>query len=141
MDRRQFLQGSLLVAAALQGCHTMESGASSASGLTNTLTSQLGVSSQQASAGVGSMLNYAQGRLSPEQWSTVSKSLPGADTYLKSAGDALGAGKITSAAGLDSAFTKLGMSPDMVKKFAPIVSDYAGKYGSAAAKSLLTGVF
>ena len=42
---------------------------------------------------------------------------------------------------LGSAFSKLGMSPDMVGKFAPIVSDYAGKYGSSAAKNLLAGVF
>jgi hypothetical protein len=33
------------------------------------------------------------------------------------------------------------MSPEMVNKFAPIVADYAGKYGSSAAKSLLAGVF
>ena len=141
MDRRQFLQGTLLIAAALQGCSSMEPATSSAAGLTNSLTSQLGVSSQQASAGVGSMLNYAKGRLSPEQWNTVSKSLPGADSYLKSAGDALGAGNITSTSGLNSAFSKLGMSPDMVQKFAPIVTDYAGKYGGSAAKSLLAGVF
>jgi hypothetical protein len=142
MDRRQFLQGSLLVAAALQGCSTtMESGMSSTSALTDSLTSQLGVTSKQASAGVGSMLNYAQGKLSPDQWSSVSKSLPGADSYLRSASDAVGTGNITSADGLNSAFSKLGMNPDMVKKFAPIVSDYAGKYGGSAAKSLLAGVF
>jgi outer membrane protein OmpA-like peptidoglycan-associated protein len=61
-------------------------------GLTNSLTSQLGVTSEQASAGVGSMLNYAKGKLSPEQWSTVSKSIPGADSYLNSASKALGSG-------------------------------------------------
>ena len=77
IDRRQFLQGSLLMAASLQGCATAESWMGSSSALTDSLTSQLGVTSQQASAGVGSMLNYAKGRLSPEQWSAVSKSIPG----------------------------------------------------------------
>jgi hypothetical protein len=33
------------------------------------------------------------------------------------------------------------MSPDMVKKFQPIVLDYAGKYGGSTAKSLLASVF
>ncbi|MGH8682682.1 MAG: DUF2780 domain-containing protein [Burkholderiales bacterium] len=141
MNRRQFLYGSLVLAAALQGCGTMESGAGSASALTNSLTSQLGVTSQQASAGVGSMLNYAKGKLSPDQWSSLSKSMPGADSYLRSASDALGTGNITSTSGLNSAFSKLGMSPDMVNKFKPIISDYAGKYGGSAVKSALAGVF
>lgn len=141
MDRRRFLQGSLLMAAALQGCATAESWMGSSAALTNSLTSQLGVTSQQASAGIGSMLNYAKGKLSPGDWGTVSKSLPGADSYLKAASDTLGSGNITSSAGLNSAFSKLGMSPEMVNKFVPIVSDYVGKQGGAAAKSLLAGVF
>ena len=148
MDRRQFLQGSLLLVAILQGCATAESGMSSAAsgmgsaaGLTNSLTSQLGVTSTQAAGGLGSIMNYAQARLSPSDFGTVSKALPGAESYMKTASDAIGGGKITSTAGLDSAFAKLGMSPDMVDKFMPIVSDYVGKQGGAAAKSLLTGLF
>ncbi len=141
MHRRQFLQGSLVLAVALPGCASMESATSGAASLTNSLTSQLGVTSQQASGGVGSMLNYAKGKLSPEQWSSLSKSMPGADSYMRSASDAVGTGNITSTADLNSAFSKLGMSPDMVKKFQPIVLDYAGKYGGSSAKSLLAGVF
>jgi len=141
MERRRFLYASFVLAAALQGCHTMESGMGSASALTNSLTSQLGVTSQQASAGVGSMLNYAKGKLSPDQWSSLTKSMPGTDSYLKSASDALGSGNITSTSDLNSAFSRLGMSPDMVNKFKPIVSEYAGKYGGSTVKSALASVF
>jgi Protein of unknown function VcgC/VcgE (DUF2780) len=144
MDRRQFLQGSLLAAAVLQGCSSVESGMSSAGsamGLTNSLTSQLGVSPKQAAGGVGSIMNYAQSRLSPSDFGTISKAMPGVDSYMKTADEALGGSNITSMAGLDSAFSKLGMNPDMVGKFVPIVSNYVGEYGGGAAKSLLAGLF
>lgn len=137
MKRRQFFSACVVLAAALHGCSTMESSSS----VVNSLTSQLGVTSQQASAGVGSMLNYAQGRLPASDFAAVSKSLPGADSYMRTASDALGSAPIKDAAGLNSAFSRLGMSPDMVNKFYPIVSDYVGKQGGAAAKSVLAGVF
>jgi hypothetical protein len=105
----------------------------------DSLTSQLGVTPQQAAGGVGSMLSDAKGQLSPNDFSTVASALPGADKYMSLASDAFGS--ISNSAALGSAFSKLGMSPDMVSKFAPIVTDYAGKYGSSAAKNLLAGVF
>ena len=87
------------------------------------------------------MLSYAKGQLSPGDFSTVASALPGVDKYMSLASEVLGVGSISSTAALGSAFSKLGMSPDMVGKFAPIVSAYAGKYGSPAAKNLLAGVF
>jgi hypothetical protein len=137
MKRRQFFSACLVLAAALHGCSTVESSSS----VVNSLTKQLGVTPQQASAGVGSMLNYAQGRPPAGDFATVSKAMPGADTYMRTASDALGAAPIKDAAGLNSAFSRLGMSPDMVNKFYPIVSDYVGQQGGAAAKGLLAGVF
>ena len=41
-------------------------------------------------------------------------------------------------AGLTSVFSKLGMQPDMVDKFKPIVTEYVGKTGGDQAKNLLT---
>src|SRR5262245_18859687 len=142
MQRRHFLQSILVAAAALQGCeHTPHTAAAPSSSIVDSLTKQLGVTQQQAAGGVGSMLSYAQGQLSPSDFSTVTKALPGADSYMKMASDYLGGGTINSASGLGSAFSRLGMNPEMVNKFAPIVVDYAGKYGSSAAKSILAGVF
>jgi hypothetical protein len=129
----------LVVVAALQGCSSNPLKGSSS--VVDSLTGQLGVTPQQATGGVGSMLNYAKGQLSPGDFSTVTSALPGAESYMKLASDYLGGGTISSASGLGSAFSRMGMSPDMVGKFAPIVADYAGKYGSSAAKNLLAGVF
>jgi hypothetical protein len=142
MRRRHLLQTILVATAALQGCSGMPSmGSMGSASVVDSLTSQLGVTPQQATGGVGSMLSYAKGQLSPSDFSTVASALPGADKYMSLASEALGVGPISSTAALGSAFSKLGMSPDMVSKFAPIVTDYAGKYGSAAAKNLLAGVF
>jgi hypothetical protein len=52
----------------------------------------------------------------------------------------LGGANIGDKAGLQSAFSKLGMTPDMVNKFAPIVTDYVGKAGGEQARNLLAGV-
>jgi len=142
MDRRQLLQGLLLLAVALQGCAATQSpAASSTTALTTSLMSQLGVSAPQATGGIGAILSYAKSSLSPEKWDTVAKSIPGADSYLKTASDALGGGSITSAAGVGEAFSKLGMSPEMAKQFTPIVADQAGKIGGDTAKSLILGLF
>jgi len=138
MKRRQFLLGIVATAAAIPGCDTMSSmGAMGSSNVVSSLTSQLGVTPTQATGGVGSILAYAKDRLSPADFGTVSKALPGSDTYLKAAGDLVPGGKIDSMAGLNAAFSKLGMSPDMVGKFMPIVTDYVGKAGGDTAKNLL----
>jgi len=105
--------------------------------LTDTLSKQLGVSSNQAEAGVGAMLDTGKSKLSPAQFEQVSKAIPGADKYLKAAKDALGGSQITD---LNTAFSKLGMSPDMVGKFKPVVLDYVGKVGGSSTKSLLASV-
>jgi hypothetical protein len=52
----------------------------------------------------------------------------------------LGGANISDKAGLQSAFSKLGMSPDMLSKFAPIVTDYVGKAGGGQASNLLAGL-
>jgi hypothetical protein len=129
----------MLAVAALQGCSNNPLKGSSS--VVDTLTGQLGVTPQQATGGVGSMLNYAKGQLSPSDFSAVTSALPGAESYMKLASDYLGGGAITSASGLGSAFSRMGMSPDMVGKFAPVVADYAGKYGSSAARNVLMGLF
>ena len=151
MRRRAFVQAGCVVFAGLQGCSSLEqmgspasmpSGASKTASVVDSLSSQFGVTPQQATAGVGSMLGYARSQLSPTDFATVSKALPGADTYLTAATAVLGGTSgINTPAALGSAFSKIGMSPEMVMKFAPVVADYAGQYGGPAAKSLLATVF
>jgi hypothetical protein len=51
-------------------------------GLTNELTSKLGISEAQATAALGSVLGMAKGKLSPADYSKLSGAIPGADKYL-----------------------------------------------------------
>lgn len=109
--------------------------------LSDTLVKQVGVTSNQAEAGVGSILDLSKNKLSPSQFDQLIKPFPNADKYLKEAQNALGPGtNITDMKGLTNAFNKLGMSPDMVGKFKPVVLDYAGKVGGPTTKNLLASV-
>ena len=128
------LAATLVLVALLCACAEMESMAGLS--LTEALSKRLGVTPNQAEAGVGAMLDASKSKLSPAQYEQVIKAIPNADKYLKVAQDALGTSQITS---LDSAFSKLGMAPDMVDKFKRVVLDYAGKYGGSTVKSLLAG--
>jgi hypothetical protein len=136
MQRRLFVVTTLLMAALLTGCESMKS-AGSTPDVTSLLTKQLGVTDSQASGGVGSMLQLAQEKLTAGQFDSVAKAIPGSQKYLDSAKQMLGGSKVGDAGGLKSAFSKLGMSPDMVDKFKPVVTNYAGEVGGPQVKSLL----
>jgi hypothetical protein len=107
--------------------------------LTSLLTKQLGVTDTQATGGVGSMLQLAQEKLSAGDFDKIAQAVPGSQKYLDSAKQLLGGSKVGSSAGLTSAFSKLGMSPDMVDKFKPIVTEFVGKTGGEQTKNLLAG--
>jgi Protein of unknown function VcgC/VcgE (DUF2780) len=137
MKRRQFMLGLAGTAAALAGCETMQS--MTAPSLSSSLTSGLGITETQATAGVGTVLSYAKEQLSAADFSTVSKSIPGADSYMKAATDRLGTTKIASSGGLNSSLARLGLSQDQINKFVPMVTDYVGTQGGDYAKNLLLG--
>ncbi|MBA5866354.1 MAG: hypothetical protein GDA67_06600 [Nitrospira sp. CR1.3] len=124
----------------LSGCAEMQS-----TGLTDvlvkSLTSQLNVTADQAKGGVGSTLSLAKEKLNGADFSSLTKYIPGSDTYMKAAKD-LGAvtGPIKDQAGLTSAFSRLGMGQDMVPKFSQTLSDYVGKAGGEQAKNMLAAV-
>ncbi|MDF0666145.1 MAG: DUF2780 domain-containing protein [Nitrospira sp.] len=131
----------LVVAAFLPlGCAEMQS-----SGVTNALTqlvtNQLGVTTNQANGGVGSILSLAKEKLPSMDFTTLAKFIPGADSFMKAAKD-LGAltGPIGDQAGLTSAFSRLGMGSEMVPKFSQTMSDFVGMAGGDQAKSLLASV-
>ena len=121
----------------LSGCAEMQSMGVTDS-LVKTLTSQLNVTSDQATGGVGSMLSLAKEKLSGMDFNALTKIIPGTDTYMKAAKD-LGAvtGPVGGKEGLTSSFSKLGMGSDMVGKFSGVLSDFVGKVGGEPAKNLL----
>ena len=122
------------------------------SDLIGLLTSQLGVTEVQAAGGAGSLFGFAQDQMSPTDFETVEAGLPGVDGLIASAPEPEGdssllgsAGSLlgdsgSSLAGLDSlsgSFESLGMSPDMIQQFVPIVTKYAEDVGGPEVAGLL----
>jgi hypothetical protein len=139
MKRREFVTLAA-ASAALAACSSIPGLEGGADPLLETLSSTVGVSDTQAAGGVGSMMSLAKSKLSPENFATVSKAVPGLDGYMKTAQDVLGPNtKITDMAGLKSAFSKFGMNPEMIGKFKPILLESAGKLGGEPVKQLLAG--
>ena len=109
--------------------------------LTNLLTSQLGVTQNQANGGVGSVLSFAKEKLPSMDFNTITKFIPGSDTLMKASKD-LGAvtGPIGDKAGLEAAFSRLGMGADSVPKFVQTMGDFVGKAGGDSARNLLASL-
>ncbi|WP_051215939.1 DUF2780 domain-containing protein [Ferrimonas futtsuensis] len=109
------------------------------------VTSQLGVSQEQASGGIGALLATAEPNLAPETLGQLSQVLPGMDGLMQVGGDLLskaGEGNGTSGLlgtvlgqsggalmGLNDAFASLGLSPEMVASFSQILLDYVDQQG------------
>ncbi|MCG7871577.1 MAG: DUF2780 domain-containing protein [Candidatus Thiodiazotropha lotti] len=124
-----------------------------ANGLLDALTSQLGVSSEQASGGAGSLFQMAQNNLSAEDFSQIASVVPGIDKMMASAqssskesgaatavasmlGGDSSAGNLAS---LASAFGNLGMDSNMVGQFVPIVLQYLQSAGGENIMSMMKG--
>jgi Protein of unknown function VcgC/VcgE (DUF2780) len=109
------------------------------SGLAGLLMQQLGVSQLHAEGGAGALFQLAKSRMSTGDFTTLSKSVPEMKVFLAAAPPAspLGGG------GMAATFLEIGLKPDMVQKFIPIMLEYVeGSGGStvaAALKSALMG--
>jgi len=115
--------------------------------LVGMLTKDLNVTPKQATGGAGALFGLAKSRLKPDQFSQVAAAVPGMDGLLKAAPSAGGLSGLGStlpgaAGGLAPAaasFQKLGLSPDMVGKFVPVLTKFVGSKGGADVASLLAG--
>ncbi|MEE9354646.1 MAG: DUF2780 domain-containing protein [Methylococcaceae bacterium] len=117
--------------------------------LTDNLVNQLGVSETQAQGGAGAIMKYAKNRLSPSEFSGVSAAVPGMDGLLGAVpsssgigGKALSAatgstGGLGGTAELASTFQDLDLSPDMVGKFVPVISNYVKTAGGDSTAAIL----
>jgi|SRR5215471_8881511 len=139
MIRKAAVVGIVVAFAAAAGWASASPGVGSLVSVADVLSKSLGVSGDQASGGVGSILSLAQSKLSASDYTKVSSAIPGSDQYVQKAKDlgAVPSGGITDKSGLDAAYQKLGISPDVAKKFTPMVVDYAGKMGGSTVGSLL----
>lgn len=126
---------------------------SMAMALLPTLTNNLGVTEPQASGGVGSLLQAAQGTLSEDEFSTLSGYIPDTNTLLLAAPAIAGnsdiMGGLLSAAGeyndtakmlsqVTSQFEALGLDPAMIGKYVVQIQGYLDSTGGQAAVDLFT---
>ena len=119
--------------------------------LVSELTKGLSITPHQATGGAGTLFSLAKSRLSPADFGKISAAVPGMGSFLKAApsmsgGSGLGSltgslpGSMGTMASAATAFQKLGLSPDMVEKFLPIVTNFLQAKGGANVASLLSGV-
>ena len=124
--------------------------------LLTALTSQLNITPEQAVGGTGAMLGLAKNKLSGNDFSQLSSTVPGLDKL--SGNNALGSlgalsgmlgqtggsktsgldgllGNVKSTNDLNTAFSALGMDSGMVGQFAPVILQYLG--GAGASNSVL----
>jgi hypothetical protein len=129
----------------------------STDGLVSMLTSSLGVNTDQASGGMGSILNYVKNNVSTDQFSQLVKSLPGVDSLVSQMPDLsqLSSGSSDSLSGLlDKAseysdslksindvtkqFEVLGLKPEMITSFISSAQSYLDTEQGQEAKKMLT---
>ncbi len=144
------LWSTVVAAPAGQGPAEASAAAKASPALVGELSKTLGSTPEQAAGAAGALFGVAKSSLKPDAFSKVSQAVPGMDLLLKAApvaGGAEGAmgglAKIGgSAAGLASAasaFSKLGLSPDLVTKAVPVLTSFVTKAGGAEVGNLLAG--
>ena len=139
--------GAGIVAHADQAAQATAAAVKASPDLVNALSKEIGGTPEQAAGAAGALFGLAKSRLKPDEFSQVSKAVPGMDALL-SAAPAVGGGAdplskaAGSAAGLAAAtqaFTKLGLKPEMVSKAVPVLTSFVTKSGGAGVGSLLAG--
>jgi len=117
--------------------------------LVKSITDKLSVKPEQAVGGVGSLLGYAKGKLTADDFGKVAKVIPQTDSLISAAPKPNSA--ISSAmaklgsdasgiASLGTSFQQLGLSPDMVTKFVPEILNFTQLKGGEATRNILANV-
>ena len=143
---------------------TVEKATSALSGLESlelvqTLTENLGVTPEQASGGMGALLNYAKQHVETDKFSALTHSIPGADTFLKSVPDV---SSVTESAGglgglinkaaeyneslksmndLKNQFEALGLDIGMISSYVAQAKQYLDTPAGQEAKQMLSEAF
>ena len=119
--------------------------------LVDALSKAIGATPEQSAGAAGALFTVAKSRLKADEFTNVSNAVPGMGALLKAApamgGGALDAatkatGTSGAAAGLASAasaFSSLGLKPDLVAKAVPVLTSFVSKSGGADVGKLLAG--
>ena len=120
--------------------------------LIDLLTTQLGVTEDQATGGAGLLFKLAKEKLGDTDFSQISQNVPTVNDLIKSAPESggvagalagltstLGGGgsQLGSLAGLASGFSKLGLDTGMISKFIPVILSFVENKGGGAVRGLL----
>jgi hypothetical protein len=117
-------------------------------GLVSMLVNKLNVTETQAAGGAGAIFSAAKSKMTPDDFTKVSKALPGIDALMAAAPSSGGANGLSSVLGgfsgsagqladLAGAFGKLGLESTMVGKYVDIILQYADSEAGQAVKTLL----
>lgn len=142
------------IAGALSGNAQVVNPKSVSPELVGQLTKELSVTPKQAAGGAGALFGLAKNNLSADQFSQVANVVPGMDGLLKAApkatkqsGTTGAIGALTGAlpggvgrlASVGSQFKTLGLSPEMVTTFVPVLTQFVQTKGGAGVADLLAG--
>src|SRR3954470_3309850 len=143
------VMAAIVPASARQSRGGASAAAAASPELVSQLSTGLGSSKEQAAGAAGALFGVAKSRLKPTDFAQVSKAVPGMSSLLGAApametSGAAGAlsqlgGSAGGLAAAASAFSKLGLSPDLVSKAVPIITQFVTKSGGANVASLLAG--
>jgi hypothetical protein len=131
-----------------------EAAAKASPELVGALSKEIGGTPAQSAGAAGALFGLAKSRLKPAEFGQVSKAVPGMDALLKAApavGGAVGTSGASAAlsqlgasagglAAAASAFSKLGLKPELVSKAIPVLTSFVSKSGGANVAGLLAGV-
>ena len=117
--------------------------------LVGQLAKELGSTPAQAEGAAGSLFGLAKSRLSAGDFSKVEAAVPGMNSLLKAAPPLGGSNPLSAVTGttgsigglatVASAFSKLGLKPELVSKAIPVITQYVTKSGGPGVASLLEG--
>lgn len=123
--------------------------------LIQSLTSQLGISEDQAKGGSGLLFKMAKEKLGADEFGKVASAVPGVNDLISAAPSsggltgALGglasslgggAGQLGNLASLAGGFKNLNLDAGMIGKFVPIVMSFVQSKGGEGVKSILEKV-
>jgi hypothetical protein len=119
--------------------------------LVQSLSKEIGATPEQAASAAGALFGIAKSRLKADEFAQVSHAVPGMSSLLEAApktggssnplakGTAQAVGTAGALGPAASAFSQLGLKPELVTKAIPVLTSFVSKSGGADVAKLLAG--
>ena len=147
MNKSIFIKMITLMAIGI--CSIAGPASADTSKLIGSLVDTLGVTEDRATGGSGAVFREAKNNMSSGDYSQLLKAVPGIDSLMSAAPQTSGlagkassllggsGGSATGMANLADSFSKLGLAPDMVNQFVPVIMEFVQSEGGDQAMTLL----